>query len=78
MGFLEPPSSCSFVYGRFQHIKEIDDKIRKHYTNSRKFHLFGIFAVIALILVGAFVFNCVFGDMFKKIMHDRVNKIVEE
>ena len=78
MGFVNPPSSCSFVYGRFQHIKEIDEKIRKQYKNSRKFHLFGIFAILLLIFVGAYVFNCVFGGMFKKIMHDRVNRIVED
>lgn len=31
-----------------------------------------------LIVLAAYVFNCVFGNMFKKIMNERVNHVVEE
>jgi hypothetical protein len=78
MGFKSPPESCSFVEGRFKYIKELDERLRKHYSETRRFHLVNILILAVLVIGAGFVFNCVFGKMFKKIMHERVNKVVED
>lgn len=78
MGFRDPPPCCSFVEGKFQHIQEISDKIKQHYASTRNFHFINVFVLLLVVVIAAYVFNCVFENMFKKVMHNRVDQIVEE
>ena len=78
MGFAHPPPSCSYISGKFRYVKEIDQKIKEDIRSERSFMIVNIIVCVLLVVLGCVLFNFIFARLFKRIMHEKIDKSVEE
>jgi len=78
MGFSSVPSSCSYITGKFRYIKEIDEKIKLAIESEKKFVLFNIILAIVCIAGACFLFNFVFGKIYRRVMAEKIDQAVED